>query len=141
MIASANLISCNFLSFGPLLHPKLHHKNTLLSLSSSSLLARPPILLQLNYGWRRPISLNKKNCNSQICLSSISEDPIVEERESDEDENGVEGDGDGGSGGDWTTSILLFFFWAAIMYYVFNLAPNQTPVSSIFANFIWVFTI
>ncbi|KMT02292.1 hypothetical protein BVRB_9g206100 [Beta vulgaris subsp. vulgaris] len=127
MIASANLISCNFLSFGPLLHPKLHHKNTLLSLSSSSLLARPPILLQLNYGWRRPISLNKKNCNSQICLSSISEDPIVEERESDEDENGVEGDGDGGSGGDWTTSILLFFFWAAIMYYVFNLAPNQTP--------------
>ncbi|XP_019107379.2 uncharacterized protein LOC104902964 isoform X2 [Beta vulgaris subsp. vulgaris] len=127
MIASANLISCNFLSFGPLLHPKLHHKNTLLSLSSSSLLPRPPILLQLNYGWRRPISLNKKNCNSQICLSSISEDPIVEERESDEDENGVEGDGDGGSGGDWTTSILLFFFWAAIMYYVFNLSPNQTP--------------
>lgn len=32
-------------------------------------------------------------------------------------------------GGGWTTSILLFALWAALMYYVFNLTPNQTPVS------------
>ncbi|KAG9448580.1 hypothetical protein H6P81_008545 [Aristolochia fimbriata] len=28
---------------------------------------------------------------------------------------------------DWTTSILIFGFWAGLMYYVFMLAPNQTP--------------
>ncbi|KAG5076789.1 hypothetical protein JHK82_055484 [Glycine max] len=28
---------------------------------------------------------------------------------------------------DWTTSILLFLLWAALMYYVFFLTPNQTP--------------
>lgn len=28
----------------------------------------------------------------------------------------------------WATSFLLFAFWAGLMYYVFFLAPNQTPV-------------
>lgn len=35
---------------------------------------------------------------------------------------------EGVDGRDWTTSILLFFLWAALMYYVFFLSPNQTPV-------------
>ena len=37
----------------------------------------------------------------------------------------------GGSGGrfsDWSTSVLIFGIWAGLMYYVFLLAPNQTPV-------------
>lgn len=37
----------------------------------------------------------------------------------------------GGSGGrfsDCTTSVLIFGIWAGLMYYVFLLAPNQTPV-------------
>lgn len=29
---------------------------------------------------------------------------------------------------DWTTSILLFLLWAALIYYVSFLSPNQTPV-------------
>ncbi|CAD6265639.1 unnamed protein product [Miscanthus lutarioriparius] len=36
----------------------------------------------------------------------------------------------GGSGGrfsDWSTSVLIFGIWAGLMYYVFLLAPNQTP--------------
>lgn len=33
----------------------------------------------------------------------------------------------GDDGRDWTTSILLFLLWGGIMYYVFNIAPNQTP--------------
>uniref|UniRef100_A0A0D9X6Y8 Cardiolipin synthase N-terminal domain-containing protein n=1 Tax=Leersia perrieri TaxID=77586 RepID=A0A0D9X6Y8_9ORYZ len=37
------------------------------------------------------------------------------------------GGGGGGSLGDWTTSVLLFGIWAGLMYYVFQLAPNQTP--------------
>ncbi|KHN39944.1 hypothetical protein glysoja_043054 [Glycine soja] len=35
--------------------------------------------------------------------------------------------GNGNNGRDWTTSILLFLLWAALMYYVFFLTPNQTP--------------
>ncbi|KAL5704011.1 hypothetical protein ACHQM5_022491 [Ranunculus cassubicifolius] len=30
-------------------------------------------------------------------------------------------------GRDWSTSILLFLLWAGLMYYVFQLTPNQTP--------------
>ncbi|XP_031477609.1 uncharacterized protein LOC116248779 isoform X2 [Nymphaea colorata] len=41
-----------------------------------------------------------------------------------EGENNLRKDGDGG---DWTTSVLLFVFWAGVMYYVFQLAPDQTP--------------
>ncbi|KAF0892005.1 hypothetical protein E2562_012485, partial [Oryza meyeriana var. granulata] len=37
------------------------------------------------------------------------------------------GGGGGGSLSDWTTSVLLFGIWAGLMYYVFQLAPNQTP--------------
>ncbi|KAL6842450.1 hypothetical protein ACP4OV_027685 [Aristida adscensionis] len=33
----------------------------------------------------------------------------------------------GGKLSDWTTSVLLFGVWAGILYYVFQLAPNQTP--------------
>lgn len=29
---------------------------------------------------------------------------------------------------DWSTSILLFGFWAGLMFYVFKLTPDQTPV-------------
>ncbi|XP_039853786.1 uncharacterized protein LOC120712132 isoform X2 [Panicum virgatum] len=38
--------------------------------------------------------------------------------------------GSGGGGGklsDWTTSVLIFGIWAGLMYYIFQLAPNQTP--------------
>lgn len=32
-----------------------------------------------------------------------------------------------GNGSEWITSILLFGLWAALLYYVFVLSPNQTP--------------
>lgn len=37
------------------------------------------------------------------------------------------GGGGGGSLSDWTTSVLIFGIWAGLMYYIFQLAPNQTP--------------
>ncbi|KAL6646477.1 hypothetical protein ACP70R_018085 [Stipagrostis hirtigluma subsp. patula] len=37
------------------------------------------------------------------------------------------GGGGGGRLSNWTTSVLLFGVWAGILYYVFQLAPNQTP--------------
>lgn len=56
------------------------------------------------------------------------------------DGTGEAGGGGGGvEGRDWTTSFLLFVLWAGLMYYVFNLSPNQTPVSIwIPSNFLWV---
>ncbi|XP_034601674.1 uncharacterized protein [Setaria viridis] len=37
------------------------------------------------------------------------------------------GGGGGGKLSDWTTSVLIFGIWAGFMYYIFQLAPNQTP--------------
>nr|CAB3480756.1 unnamed protein product [Digitaria exilis] len=37
------------------------------------------------------------------------------------------GGGGGGKLSDWTTSVLIFGIWAGLMYYIFQLAPNQTP--------------
>ncbi|KAL2327177.1 hypothetical protein Fmac_020604 [Flemingia macrophylla] len=37
-------------------------------------------------------------------------------------------DGNNGNERDWSTSVLLFLLWAALIYYVFLLTPNQTPV-------------
>ncbi|XP_020110050.1 uncharacterized protein LOC109725318 [Ananas comosus] len=58
------------------------------------------------------------------------ESPIVEkERGGGAGRNGDGGGGGGGSGNgsDWTTSLLLFGLWAGLMYYVFRMAPDQTP--------------
>ncbi|KAH6780994.1 transmembrane protein [Perilla frutescens var. hirtella] len=61
-----------------------------------------------------------------------SQDPSLVSS-SDENEPLDDGETGGGGGGeeerDWTTSFLLFAFWAGLMYYVFFLAPNQTPVT------------
>lgn len=40
--------------------------------------------------------------------------------------------GDGGDGGDWTTSALLFVLWVGLIYYVFNLTPDQTPSRDVY---------
>ncbi|XP_027343264.1 uncharacterized protein LOC113855831 [Abrus precatorius] len=40
--------------------------------------------------------------------------------------------GGNGNGRDWTTSVLLFLLWGALMYYVFLLAPNQTPSRDVY---------
>ncbi|KAK3405149.1 hypothetical protein EUGRSUZ_K01397 [Eucalyptus grandis] len=53
------------------------------------------------------------------------EDPLLEE-----EEGPSRGDAEGGR--DWTSSVLLFLLWGGIMYYVFNLAPNQTPSRDVY---------
>ena len=60
-----------------------------------------------------------------------------EEEEEEEEKPGLDGkessvlesvDGVQEGKRDWTTSILLFVLWGVLIYYVFNLAPDQTPV-------------
>jgi len=79
---------------------------------------------------------------AQICRDSSLQGPPgagspAQEQEDKKKEEAVAGaaariaSGSGSGGGklsDWTTSVLLFGLWAGLMYYVFQLAPNQTPV-------------
>ncbi|KAJ8429179.1 hypothetical protein Cgig2_011783 [Carnegiea gigantea] len=125
MLASLNHISCNFSCFLSPPHRGAQKPNTPLA---SKFLIRANDLIKLN-NHRRPIlqyydRKKKRKSGLQTCLSSISEEPVL--GKGDSDENGVGNDG-GGDSGDWITSILLFLLWAALMYYIFNLAPNQTP--------------
>ncbi|KAL0307251.1 UNVERIFIED_CONTAM: hypothetical protein Sradi_6142400 [Sesamum radiatum] len=82
-----------------------------------------------------PFLINRKKGHLQICRSSFDtqtpQDPSLVSSSSEENELLADG-GTGGDGGgeerDWTTSFLLFAFWAGLMYYVFFLAPDQTPL-------------
>jgi hypothetical protein len=79
---------------------------------------------------------------SQICRDSSLEGPstgadsFAQEHEEDKKKSEavaaaaarVAASGGGGSLSDWSTSVLLFGVWAGILYYLFQLAPNQTPV-------------
>lgn len=140
MIASTNFISCNFspLPFKP---------NSSLSKSSSSS-PKTSAFLSSNYKNSENISrisyflhkekLQKKGrlhkCQSSSNTKIPQEPSLVSYSEEEENDNLVDGveNGDGGNGSgeekDWTTSFLLFAFWAGLMYYIFFLAPNQTPV-------------
>lgn len=70
------------------------------------------------------LTLKRRYGEACIRCSPVGED---KQQTSAEGENSLRKDGDGA---DWTTSVLLFVFWAGVMYYVFQLAPDQTPVCS-----------
>ncbi|RZS22700.1 hypothetical protein BHM03_00055516 [Ensete ventricosum] len=63
----------------------------------------------------------------QICRDSVEREDF-EPGLGEEEKVLAERSGDGG-GSDWTSSVLLFGLWAGLMYYVFQLAPDQTPVT------------
>lgn len=66
----------------------------------------------------------------QICKSSLdTEKPKKGDLEKQEDKMKSE---NGGGGGGGTTSFLIFVLWGGLMYYVFNLAPNQTPSTDMY---------
>ncbi|XP_022140723.1 uncharacterized protein LOC111011318 [Momordica charantia] len=129
MITNFNLISCNFLSPSlPLRIPKLGiaHQNQTQKLRSQIIPFKFPIWVSPNFNNRRDSSSSRMSL-LQKCRTAG--DPDGEKSTAVETERGG---GNGGEGRDWTTSILLFVFWAALMYYVFNLAPNQTPSTDLY---------
>ncbi|XP_075488308.1 uncharacterized protein LOC142527408 isoform X1 [Primulina tabacum] len=140
MIASTNIISCNFstLPFKP--NSFLSKSPTYLRTSSflCSNLKNSENISRISSFLHRE-KLRKKG-RLHTCQSSsntkIPPDPsLVSSSEGEENENLVDRvenrDGGNGSGEDrdWTTSFLLFAFWGGLMYYVFFLAPNQTPAT------------
>lgn len=124
MLESINLISCNF-SRLPLilLKPSRPHQSlkespkTLLLLqsraSSSSPFLKSDTILHHNH---RFLKYERKDTFFHICKSSLNNPEEPEKTQIQEE------------GRDWSSSILLFALWGALLYYCFNLAPDQTPV-------------
>ncbi|KAI3809685.1 hypothetical protein L1987_19283 [Smallanthus sonchifolius] len=124
MFAHNTPISCNF--------PSLHSQNPKL---------KPPYLNASNF----PRSSQINNARSQfphltkrvylqICQNSLdtqeSQNPNLEQENFTKIDGEMGGGGDGGGGR--TTSFLIFLLWGGLMYYVFNLAPNQTPSTDVY---------
>ncbi|XP_019459252.1 PREDICTED: uncharacterized protein LOC109359151 [Lupinus angustifolius] len=131
MMAKANLISCNF---STLPHLPLKNQNSRTSLQPHNpqltlLPYRKTIATRFSTCFKKPLFVKTNNTPSlkgsifHICHSSVNQENVKNENEV-ENENG-----NGGNERDWTTSILLLLLWAGLMYYVFFLAPNQTPSS------------
>lgn len=132
MLANANLISCNFRALTLLTHVALKNQNSRTSLQpqTTQLRVLPDRLAMasgsLDVKTKSPLDAFQRKGRLQICHSSLNQQQNLKE-ESEAGGDGT-GNGNGGQGRDWTTSILLFLLWAALMYYVYFLTPNQTPV-------------
>ncbi|XP_058787216.1 uncharacterized protein LOC131661629 [Vicia villosa] len=123
--AKPNLVSCNFptlknkYSIQP--HTSATTKTTT-ALVSRCCFIRPsssfkPVMT------KNPFSVSfRKKGSFVVCHDS--------DRESEVRNTGVEVVEEGKR--DWTTSILLFLLWAALIYYVSFLSPNQTPSTDIY---------
>ncbi|KAK0589505.1 hypothetical protein LWI29_015205 [Acer saccharum] len=135
MLANTNLISSNFFNSLPTRTPKLRTsslqlqnlKSTNFSLPNRTAASKFPSLVKPHY-------LNNTRFLVQKCHSTLDKNQNLEEEE--EEKSGLDGKGssvlesvDGIQEGkrDWTTSILLFVLWGVLIYYVFNLTPDQTP--------------
>nr|XP_016464553.1 PREDICTED: uncharacterized protein LOC107787485 isoform X2 [Nicotiana tabacum] len=137
MLANSSLISSNFSS---LLFLKNKKVNTKPSFPKSAKFKNPKTQFFKNSIYSNnyintKISVFGKKGRLYICHSSLNfqnqEDPIMK-KDTDVSTEISGGSNNGGSGGDqwdWTTSFLLFGLWGGLMYYVFFLAPNQTPLT------------
>ena len=141
MITNLNLISCNF--FSPSLPSRLSkltitHQTQTQTRNPKTL--RSPSIIPFKFPPNFNSSSSKMGLFKKWRSASGSQtmgDPAAEKGSPVEGESG--GGGNGGEGRDWTTSILLFVLWAGLMFYVFNLAPNQTPVFTWFGfSFLFV---
>lgn len=125
MFSSSNIMSCNF-SHLPL---RSHHS---ISLHRTPIISQPVNLPPCIQPYRYKASLNSLRGKHFLPIrrsflnSEESKGPKLKMKASPKSE--LADKGDGGKGKDWATSILLFCLWSALLYYVFNLAPNQTPV-------------
>ncbi|XP_020996545.1 uncharacterized protein LOC107485638 [Arachis duranensis] len=130
-MANATLISCNSSTSTHL--PLNNHKISRTSLHFTQL--KVASLLPHRFVLSSSKSaIHLKRCRFlQICHSSSLKNQQEESKEesvvggSKNGNGNGNGNGDGNGGRDWTSSILLFFLWAGLIYYVFFLTPNQTP--------------
>ncbi|XVF31923.1 hypothetical protein REPUB_Repub17cG0037000 [Reevesia pubescens] len=124
MLASTNLICCNFYclpqnaSSVAIQARNFSQRSLLLSKRTPkfSVVLKPCKPMALTSPFQRKGVL-------QICQNTLNSQNS--EEETDQDKGSPVNSGK--EGRDWTTSILLFVLWGALMYYVFNLTPDQNP--------------
>ncbi|KAF2534878.1 hypothetical protein F2Q70_00029912 [Brassica cretica] len=124
MWESINLpISCNFSSF-PHLKPSRKAQSLSQPRNLTLVQSRAPL------PFLKPDRILLRNNNSQflkhekkglfhVCRSSLNNP--------DPDKTEIQDEGR-----DWTSSVLLFALWGALLYYCFNLAPDQTPTQDLY---------
>ncbi|VVA98356.1 unnamed protein product [Arabis nemorensis] len=121
MLESTNLISCNFLRLPPLKPSRraltLRESSPNLAIVQSKFLKSDQILHRNN---RRFPKCEKKGF-FHVCKSSLNKPDPEKTTEFSQDE-----------GRDWSSSVLLFALWGALLYYCFNLAPDQTPTQDLY---------
>lgn len=72
-----------------------------------------------------------KKGHLQTCHSNLNSQDSEEDTVLDEGSLATQREGSGNKEErNWTSSLLLFLLWGALMYYVFNLTPDQTPVKT-----------
>lgn len=144
MLANGSLISCNFSSFPLKIHnPKSPFQNPTKLRNS---IFPSVVILGKNFQYnrsvdhaisktitsrRRQFQLQKWRCYSSLNTDRNPQESVLGDGDYLEEEVGSGGGGDGNGSEDerdWTTSFLLFGLWAGLMFYIFFLAPNQTPV-------------
>ncbi|KAL5794356.1 hypothetical protein ACOSP7_002950 [Xanthoceras sorbifolium] len=128
MLANTNLISSNFFTSLPARTPKAKNsslqlqnlKSTNFSVANTTATLKFPSLVRPHLNRRFLV----KKCHSTLDNNqNLEEEPVLDGKGSSvlESGDGVQ------KGRDWTTSILLFVLWGVLIYYVFNLTPDQTP--------------
>lgn len=130
MLASTSLVSSNFLSLpsktptSTNLSQKNYNSSHSISLISKKTSINKNVFLQQKTIKEMSFSSPLTKIRSlQICHNSINT-----QNSQDPEENEIDNsNGSGGGGENWTTSVLLFLLWGGLMFYIFNLAPNQTP--------------
>ncbi|XP_021889931.1 uncharacterized protein LOC110808672 isoform X1 [Carica papaya] len=133
MLANTNLVSCNFSSL-PLksskskaslqirnFNPEKPRLSLLKAASKSSSFLKLPCL-------RTAFVQFHKKGHLQTCHSNLNSQDSEEDTVLDEGSLATQREGSGNKEErNWTSSLLLFLLWGALMYYVFNLTPDQTP--------------
>ncbi|XP_078171300.1 uncharacterized protein LOC144565421 [Carex rostrata] len=119
------ILSCSFPSLLNAKTPTLLHK--------ARVPLHPKILDPQNFSVARSLVPMKRSSIKSLKLDTQIQEKENEVRVSkggDDGGGGNKWNDDGGGGNnwnDWVTSGLLLGLWAGLMYYVFQLAPNQTP--------------
>ncbi|CAN8270592.1 unnamed protein product [Cochlearia groenlandica] len=121
MLESINLISCNF-SYLPPLKPSLRSQNLLLVQSRKP--SSPSSLKPYRITHRNNNNNNNTLFSKNVCKSSLNNN---NNNNPDPDKNQTQIETR-----DWSSSILLFALWGALLYYCFNLAPDQTPTRDLY---------
>ncbi|XP_059283541.1 uncharacterized protein LOC132037097 [Lycium ferocissimum] len=139
MLANTSLISSNFTS---LLLPRNHKLTAEIPFPNSAKIKNPKTqffknsIYSCNFINTKISGFGQKG-SPYICHSSLNfqnqEEPDMKKDVDDSlQEKELGGGNNNGDQWDRTTSFVLFGLWSGLMYYVFFLAPNQTPLTDMY---------